>query len=369
MNTYSSSYISLAILTIIFVAEIFCGRDFYGILGVSKRASTNEIKKAYRRLAKEMHPDKNPDDPEANTKFQDLGAAYETLSDPDKRKIYDRGGEEALQKDERNGGGGDPFASFFGGGSPFGDFFGFDGGHQGERETPKGANIHMDLWVSLEELYVGNFVELTHNKPVMKPAKGTRKCNCRQEMVTRSLGPGRFQMTQQQVCDDCPNVKFVNEEHHLEVEVEAGMLDGMEHKFVSEGEPHIDGEPGDLILQIRTYPHPRFERRGDDLYTNVTISLVDALSGFEMDIEHLDGHKVHVSREKITWPGARIRKKGEGMPNYENNNLVGMLYITFDVEFPKGELTPEDKARMGEILKQDSINAVYNGLGGHKPSS
>jgi hypothetical protein len=108
-----------------------------------------------------MHPDKNPDDPEANSRFQDLGAAYETLSDPDKRKIYDRGGEDALAKDERGGGGGDPFASFFGGGgSPFGDFFGFDGGNQGERETPKGANIHMDLWVSLEELYVGNFVEV-----------------------------------------------------------------------------------------------------------------------------------------------------------------------------------------------------------------
>merc|ERR1712059_96447 len=101
-------------------------------------------------------------------------------------------------------------------------------------------------------------------------------------------------------------------EHHLEVEVEPGMMDGMEHKFHAEGEPHMDGEPGDLVLQIRTYPHPKFERRGDDLYTNVTLSLVDALSGFEMDIEHLDGHTVHVSREKITWPGARIRKKGEG---------------------------------------------------------
>ena len=111
-----------------------------------------------------MHPDKNPDDPDANNRFQDLGAAYETLSDPDKRKIYDRGGEDALQKDERNGGG-DPFASFFGGGgSPFGDFFGFDNGNQGERETPKGANINMDLWVSLEELYVGNFVEVCTTK-------------------------------------------------------------------------------------------------------------------------------------------------------------------------------------------------------------
>jgi len=348
-------------------AEVFSGRDFYRILGVSKRAKKNEIKKAYRKLAKEMHPDKNPDDPEANTKFQDLGAAYETLSDDEKRKIYDRGGEEALEKSNNGGGGGDPFASFFGGGgSPFGDFFGFDDGRGGEREMPKGANIVIDLWTSLEELYVGNFVELTHMKPVMKPAKGTRKCNCRQEMVTRSLGPGRFQMTQQQVCDDCPNVKFVTEEHNLEVEIEPGMMDGMEQKFISEGEPHVDGEPGDLVLQIRTYPHPVFERRGDDLYTNVTLSLPDALSGFEMDIEHLDGHKVHVSREKITWPGARIRKKGEGMPSYENNNLFGTLYITFDVEFPKGELSAEQKKELSQIFNQKSISASYNGLGGFK---
>jgi len=362
--------VSIILLVVLLVVDVFGGRDFYKILGVRRNADTNTIKKAYRKLAKEMHPDKNPDDPEANDKFQDLGVAYETLRDPDTRKIYDQGGEEALQKHERGGGGGgDPFSSFFGGGSPFDDFFGFGGGQQGgEREIPKGANIDIDIWVTLEELYVGNFVELTHNKPVMRPAKGTRKCNCRQEMVTRSLGPGRFQMTQQQVCDDCPNVKFVSEEHHLEVEVEPGMMDGMEHKFHAEGEPHMDGEPGDLVLQIRTRPHPKFERRGDDLYTNVTISLVDALSGFEMDIEHLDGHKVHVSREKITWPGARVRKKGEGMPNYENNNLYGTMYVTFDVAFPKGELSEQDKQAVSKILNQDPISSVYNGLGGFKSS-
>ena len=130
---------------------MFGGRDFYKILGVSKRADTNTIKKAYRKLAKALHPDKNPDDPEAEAKFQDLGVAYETLKDPDLRKIYDRGGEDALQKNERNGGGGSPFDSFFGGlfgsvrlccitllmsyyvagGSPFDDFFGFGGDQRG----------------------------------------------------------------------------------------------------------------------------------------------------------------------------------------------------------------------------------------------
>jgi len=351
-----------SIFSILAILAVEAGRDYYAILGVGRSASTNQIKKAYRRLAKEMHPDRNPDDESANEKFQELGTAYEALSDPEKRKIYDKHGEEGLKKDGQMGGGGDPFSSFFG---DFGfDFFGNGGGQRGEREVARGADIVMELWVSLEELYVGNFVELTHNKPVMKPAKGTRKCNCRQEMVTRSLGPGRFQMTQQQVCDECPNVKFVQEEHHLEVEIETGMDDGMESKFVAEGEPHMDGEPGDLILKIRTEPHPKFERRGDDLYTNVSISLTDALTGFELQIEHLDGHTVSVTREKITWPGARIRKKGEGMPNFNNNNLYGTLYITFDVEFPKGELSSADKEEIAKILNQDPVNKVYNGLGG-----
>ena len=203
-----------------------CRKDYYKILGVSKSASTNQIKKAYRKQAKELHPDKNPDDPNANEKFQELGIAYETLSDPEKRELFDRCGEECVKKEGANGGGGmDPFASFFG------DFgFGFGNSHQGQREIVRGADIVMDLFVSLEELYAGNFVEvgallfvltscemlwitrnfprqITHNKPVLKPAKGTRKCNCRQEMVTKQLGPGRFQMMQQSVCDECPNVK------------------------------------------------------------------------------------------------------------------------------------------------------------------
>lgn len=349
----------LCVLLSLFIT-VMAGRDFYKILGVGRSASTNQIKKAYRKQAKELHPDRNPDDPKANEKFQELGLAYETLSDPEKRELFDRCGEECVKKEAANGGGGmDPFASFFG------DFgFGFGNGHQGQREVVRGADIVMDLFVSLEELYAGNFVEITHNKPVMKPAKGTRKCNCRQEMVTKQLGPGRFQMMQQTVCDECPNIKFVNEERVLEVEIELGMQDGQEQKFTAEGEPHVDGEPGDLRLVIRTVPHPVFERRGDDLYTNVTISLADALTGFDINIEHLDGHKVHIVRDKVTWPGARIRKKGEGMPNYNNNNLFGMLYITFDVQFPKEEFSAEDKEHLRRIFKQDSIDKVYNGLRG-----
>ncbi|XP_060067328.1 dnaJ homolog subfamily B member 11-like [Ylistrum balloti] len=334
--------------------QIMGGRDFYNILGLRKSATKNEIKKAYRKLAKEMHPDKNQGDPEANERFQNLGAAYEVLSDDEKRKIYDKHGEEGLKKGDVSG---DPFESFFGGFSPF-----FGNSRSQDREVPRGGDVIMDLEVSLEELYTGNFVEVIRYKPVAKPAKGTRKCNCRMEMVTQQLGPGRFQMTQQQVCDDCPNVKMVPEERVLEIEIEQGMRDEQEYPFVAEGEPHIDGEPGDLRFKIKQAKHRRFERKGDDLFTNVTITLADALTGFEMDIPHLDGHLVHIVRDKITWPGARMRKSGEGMPNYENNNVKGALIITFDVEFPKGTLTQEDQEQIKDILKQESKKVVYNGL-------
>lgn len=352
-----SVYISFLINLIVFVVLATAGRDFYSILDVKKSATSNEIKKAYRKLAKELHPDKNKDDPKASEKFQDLGAAYEVLSDPEKRKKYDRCGEECLQKDGMMDGA-DPFASFFG---DFGFHF---GGNEGQQDTPKGSNIVMDLYVTLEELYSGNFVEITRNKPVHKPASGTRKCNCRQEMVTRNLGPGRFQMIQQQVCDECPNIKLVNEERLLEIEIEPGMKDEQEIKFTAEGEPHMDHEPGDLIIKIKTQAHERFERRGDDLYTNVTITLQDALTGFSFDIKHLDGHKVSIIRDKVTWPGARIRKKGEGMPNYDDNNLHGTLYITFDVEFPKQDFTPEEKEQIRKLFNQKPKNRIYNGFRG-----
>ncbi|XP_015600553.1 dnaJ homolog shv [Cephus cinctus] len=348
-------FLNLTICALLSGAE----RDFYAILGLSKSASTHSIKKAYRRLAKELHPDKNKDEPDAVQKFQDLGAAYEVLSDPEKREMYDKCGEECLKKDGSMNNM-DPFASFFG---DFGFHFGGEQQHH-QHETPKGSNIIMDIDVTLEELYNGHFIEIARNKPVVKAAKGTRKCNCRQELVSRHLGNGRFTVTQQSVCSECPNVKLVNEERVLEVEVEPGMVDGQETVFTAEGEPHLDGEPGDLILKIRTLPHPVFERIGDDLYTNVTVSMQDALSGFTVDIPHLDGRTITIQRDNVTRPGARIRKKGEGMPNYDNNNLHGTLYVTIDVAFPDKEFTPEEKEQIKQLFQQSSVNRVYNGIRG-----
>lgn len=156
MSGGSIVWSSILVNLFVFIALTAAGRDFYAILGVHKSATLNEVKKAYRKQAKELHPDKNKNDPDASTKFQDLGAAYEVLSDTEKRKTYDRCGEDCLKKDGMMDNA-DPFASFFG---DFGFHFGNDdrGGHN--QDTPKGANIIMDLYVSLEELYSGNFVEV-----------------------------------------------------------------------------------------------------------------------------------------------------------------------------------------------------------------
>ncbi|XP_018587901.1 dnaJ homolog subfamily B member 11 [Scleropages formosus] len=347
-------------LLLYFLTAVLAGRDFYKILGVPKSASIRDIKKAYRKLALQLHPDRNKDDPEAQDRFADLGAAYEVLSDEEKRKQYDMYGEEGL-KEGHHSSHDDIFSSFFGN---FGTFFGGNQRQQ-DRNVPRGNDIVLDLEVTLEEVYSGNFVEVVRNKPVAKEAPGKRKCNCRQEMRTTQLGPGRFQMTQEVVCDECPNVKLVNEERTLEVEIEQGVRDDMEYPFIGEGEPHIDGEPGDLRFRIKVMKHPVFERRGDDLYTNVTISLVEALVGFEMDIHHLDGHKVHIVRDKITKPGAKVWKKGEGLPNFDNNNIRGSLIVTFDIEFPKEQLDEQQKEGVRQLLKQTPVQKVYNGLQGY----
>uniref|UniRef100_A0A673XYR4 DnaJ homolog subfamily B member 11 n=1 Tax=Salmo trutta TaxID=8032 RepID=A0A673XYR4_SALTR len=350
----------LLLLSLIIFTSIY-RRDFYKILGVSKSASVRDIKKAYRKLALQLHPDRNPDDPTAADKFADLGSAYEVLSDDEKRKQYDAYGEDGL-KEGHHGSHNDIFSSFFG---DFGFMFGGNRQGQQDRNIPRGNDIVLDLEVTLEEVYSGNFVEVVRNKPVAKEAPGKRKCNCRQEMRTTQLGPGRFQMSQEVVCDECPNIKLVNEERTLEVEIEQGVRDEMEYPFIGEGEPHIDGEPGDLRFRIKVMKHPVFERRGDDLYTNVTISLVEALVGFEMDIIHLDGHKVHIVRDKITKPGARVWKKGEGLPNFDNNNIRGSLIVSFDVEFPETQLNDNQKEGVRGILKQASVQKVYNGLQGY----
>ncbi|XP_047982184.1 dnaJ protein ERDJ3B-like [Salvia hispanica] len=320
-------------------------KSYYDVLQVPKGASDDQIKRAYRKLALKYHPDKNQGNEEANKKFAEINNAYEVLSDSEKRGIYDRYGEEGLKQHAasggRGGGGGmniqDIFSSFFGGGPM-----------EEEERVVKGDDVIVDLDATLEDLYMGGTLKVWRVKNVIKPAPGKRNCNCKNEVYHKQIGLGMFQQMTKQVCEKCPNVKYEREGDFVTVDIEKGMQDGQEVVFYEEGEPIIDGEAGDLKFRIRTAPHDRFRREGNDLHTTVTITLVQALVGFEKTVKHLDEHLVDISSQGITKPKQVRKFKGKGMPLHFNNKK-GDLHVAFEVVFPTS-LTDEQKTKIKEIL-------------------
>jgi DnaJ family protein B protein 11 len=339
-------------------------RDYYDVLSVSRGADEATLKRAYRKLALKHHPDKvatsgaSADDKEAAARrFAEINHAYEVLSDPEKRRIYDRFGEEGVKQHEGQrarggggggfgGGGGSIFDMFFGGGGGFGRGGGED--DDGEAQVPRGETVVVDLAVSLKDLYVGRELKVVRDKSVVKPASGTRQCKCRQRLVTRQLGPGMFQQYTTTECDECPAVKLVRERETLTVHVEPGMPDGHEIVFFEEGEPVVDGEAGDLRLRLVTAPHSRFRRDGHDLHLRQTVSLVEALVGFRRNVTHLDGHQVPIDWQGVTRPGDVRRIAEQGMPLFgdaadkaplgkdgKTRRKAGDLVLTFRVAFPE----------------------------------
>ncbi|XP_028781893.1 dnaJ protein ERDJ3B [Neltuma alba] len=324
--------------------NVIAGKSYYDVLQVSKGASDEQIKRAYRKLALKYHPDKNQGNEEANKRFAEINNAYEVLSDSEKRSIYDRYGEEGLKQHAASGGQGgggmhfqDIFSTFFGGGSM-----------EEEERIVKGDDVIVELDATLEDLYMGGSLKVWREKNVLKPAPGKRRCNCRNEVYHKQIGPGMFQQMTEQVCEQCPNVKYEREGYFITVDIEKGMQDGQEVLFYEDGEPTIDGESGDLRFRIRTAPHGVFRREGNELHTTVTISLVQALVGFEKTIKHLDEHLVDISSKKITNPKEVRKFKGGGMPLHMSTKK-GDLHVTFEVLFPTS-LTEEQKTKIKAIL-------------------
>ena len=199
---------------------------------------------------------------------------------------------------------------------------------------------------------------MVREKGVYKPTKGTRKCNCKTRMGTRQIAPGMYQQFPTQTCEDCPAVKLVRARETLSVEVEPGMRDGAEITFFEQGEPIVDGEPGDLTFRIVTAPPPAggapgapaFERRGDDLHVAASVTLTDALVGFARSIPHLDGHAVPLTATGVTRPGAVVRLPGQGMPRHGAAARFGDMYVTYSVQMP-ASLSEEQKATVRELFK------------------
>lgn len=340
--------------------------DYYSLLEVSKSASKQEIKKAYRKLAVKYHPDKNPED---QSKFQEITKAYEVLSDEEKRRVYDQYGEEGLTNNGRNGAG-------FG----FDDIFSMFGGGQRKNrrsdELPKADPVKVKLYVSLEDLYNGRDLEILQRRQVLCPhCRGTGAENsddvatCTEcggsgvKIVTQKIGPGFVQRMQStcdkcngkgkivtSVCHHCHGTKVDVEEQIVTVIVEKGMPDGFEIVSESDGDERPGEEPGDIIFQITTLPHKRFERKGNDLHLGMTISLLQALVGFKKTFKHLDGHEIVVERNQVTKPGQVIELENEGMPLHGFSSNHGKLYITVTVQFPSS-ITEEQKQGFQKLLQ------------------
>lgn len=331
------------------------GRSYYDILGVSRSVSPKDLKKAYKELVRKYHPDRN-NAPDAQEKFQEVNKAYEVLKDEKNRKLYNRGGEEAVQKqaaEDNQGGGGGFWGSMFNRGGQDDD---------DEGRIPTGNTIRIPLLVSLEQIYNGDQFKITRVKGEPEETTGTRKCKCKKVRKRVQMAPGFFTEAHQDVCQKCPQIKFVPKPVELDVDVESGMMDGHEIVFYSEGDPHVDGLNGDLILEISTAKHATYTRRANDLYTNMTISLVDALTGFDKELTHMDGHKFTVSRTQPTHHGLVQKIAREGLPVHEVSSRHGDLYITYSIEFPTDRLSGENAETLRGMFPQTEMN-VYNGLG------
>ncbi|XP_059430693.1 dnaJ protein homolog [Corylus avellana] len=344
---------------------------YYEVLGVSKNASQDDLKKAYKKAAIKNHPDKGGD-PE---KFKELAQAYEVLSDPDKREIYDQYGEDALKEGMGGGGGGhdpfDIFSSFFGG-SPFG------GGSSRGRRQRRGEDVVHPLKVSLEDLYLGISKKLSLSRNVLcskckgKGSKSGASMKCAgcqgtgMKVTIRHLGPSMIQQMQH-ACNDCKGTgetisdkdrcpqckgeKVVQEKKVLEVIVEKGMQNGQRITFPGEADEAPDTATGDIVFVLQQKEHPKFKRKGDDLFVEHTLSLTEALCGFQFALTHLDGRQLLIKSNpgEVVKPDSFKGINDEGMPMYQRPFMKGKLYIHFTVEFPDS-LTLEQVGALEGVL-------------------
>ena len=353
-------------------------RDYYEILGVSKDATEDEIKSAYRSLAKKYHPDLNPDNKEeAEEKFKEATEAYEVLSDPDKRKRYDLLGHAGVNGQTGGysqgfGGFEDIFEDIFGG---FGDIF--SGGFSSSARTGpvKGADLRYDLDLSFEEAVFGTEKEIkvrkhetcgTCNGTGVEPGSSKKtcpKCNGRGELRYVQQSPfGQF--VRVSTCDECGGTGEVIidkckvctgtgkevKNKKIKVKIPAGVNTGSIISIRGEGEAgERGGSPGDLFVFINVEPHDIFKRDGNDIYYTIPISFTDAALGAEIEIPTLEGTMNYTIPEG-TRTGTEFRLKGKGVPNVKGIGR-GNLYFTVEVQVPKN-LNEKQRNLLREFAKE-----------------
>ena len=358
-------------------------QDYYELLGVNKNASDAEIKKAYRTLAMKYHPDRNPGDKEAETKFKEVTEAYEILKDGQKRAAYDQYGHAAFAQGGGAGGFGGGFGGFnfgFGGGSGggfggifddiFSEFMGAAAGGRSRtsQQGQRGADIRYDLEISLEEAYTGLKKEIEIQTAVKcDECNGTgAAAGSKAETCDMCHGTGRVRRqsgffieertcptchgTGQVIknpCKKCGGTGKVSQKKVLEVNIPAGIDTENRMRLSGQGEAGSNGGPnGDLYIFVHVKPHPLFKREATDLYCDIPVSMVTAALGGTIEIPCIDGTKEKVTISAGTQSGDEVRLRKKGMSVLQSKGL-GDLFVRFKVETPT-KLTAKQK----ELLKQ-----------------
>ncbi len=367
-------------------------RDYYQVLGMDKSASADEIKKAYRKLAIQYHPDKNPGDAAAEEKFKEAAEAYDVLSNPEKKQRYDRFGHAGMGGAAGGGGqyGGmnmeDIFSQFgdvFGEGSPFGSFFSGGGGGQQRRNVRKGSDLRIKLKLDLSEVAAG----------VEKKIKVKRHVTCTScngngskngtaiKTCTTCNGQGQVRRLQQSVlgqmvvsspcptcngegkiietrCDVCFGEGRMLSEDLITIPLPAGVSEGMQLSMAGKGNvPPRGGVAGDLLIVIEEEPHEELSREGNNVIYDLYISFIDAVMGVSVEVPTIDG-KARISLEAGTQSGKILRLKGKGIPQL-NSYTKGDQLVHINVWTPK-QLTGEERSLLEKLRNSANFQPKPN---------
>ena len=359
-------------------------RDYYEVLGVSKTASDDEIKKAFRTLAKKYHPDMHPGDKECEEKFKEAQEAYAVLSDAEKRKPYDQFGHAAF--DGTGGGaGGFDFSGMDMGdifGDLFGDFFG-GGSRRRTNDGPmKGSNLRTSVRITFEEAIFGCEKEIEMVlKDECHTCHGTgAKPGTTPETCPKCGGKGKVVFTQQSFfgtvqnvqtcpdcggsgkiikdkCPDCRGTGYIASKKKIQVSIPAGIDNGQSVRIREKGEPGINGGPrGDLLVEVVVSRHPTLQRQDMNIYSTAQISFAQAALGGEIRIHTVDGDVLYEVKPG-TQTNTRIRLKGKGVPSLRNKSVRGDHYVDLVVQTPTGlSADAKEALRQFDALTGDSLN-------------
>jgi curved DNA-binding protein len=326
-------------------------KDYYSTLGVAKTATDKEIKQAYRKLARKLHPDVNPGDKSAESKFKEINEAYEVLGDPEKRKKYDELGANWRMYEQAGAAGGpNPFA----GGGPFGGWNvnvggrGSGGGFRTMtedemREMFGDANPFSDFF---QTFFGGTGSHAEEAGPRRGRARQRARAGRDVEHEIELGLEDAFRGTTRRL-----DISMDGQRRTVDVRIPPGVTEGSRVRISGEGESGAGGgKAGDLYLRIRLAPHPRFARKGRDLYTHVAVPLTTAVLGGEADVTTLGGRSLRLKIPPTTQNGQLLRLKGHGMPTAGKPDQTGDLYVAVDVQLPKA-LTPEQRKHFEALQK------------------